>query len=191
MAYGELFSLYDVYSWGSLVITGVLVALVWTLTTIQSLSNFGHPQVVNICTNIYYTLKVILEQENPVPDFTFKGDFSHKRVLLGILMLLGIVFSNGYKSSNVYKMVTPRNLIRFEELWQLIEDNVKIYVASIIAHNRKDGVGFGLNVLLASQEANVSISVVSGHKVEYLGYNKFGNEFKLSAVVVMTVINTT
>lgn len=196
MAYTELLKVYDVFSWVFLAATMVTVAIIISkITTVWYLLATKRCKNADSSKNLYVTLKVMLEQGSPIPDEILKENCSHKRILLGIFMLMGIVFSNGYKNSNVYNMVSPRKLVRYEKLWQLVEDNVRIYAASLLAKRSRYTSDISLYHLLKDPPSsrffnNVSGRVMSRHRVNYVESGHSGM-FRFSAVTSMPQINIT
>lgn len=70
-------------------------------------------------------LKVLLEQGGPFPEN--KETVNKLKFLFCGTLLAGLVISNAFKSENVYNIVTPRKIISYRTLQELVEDNFKIF----------------------------------------------------------------
>jgi len=91
-------------------------------------------------------IKVLLEQGGSFPE-TKEFTRKFKYPLCGIF-LTALVISNAFKSENVYKIVTPRQLISYHTVDELVADEFKIFsrVTQFSYKNRPDNSKYYLNV---------------------------------------------
>lgn len=72
---------------------------------------------------------MLVEQNLP-----FKWALKNKRLsvrfLVAAFFLAAIIIPNAYKNGNVYKKITPRNIVPYEKIAQLVAENFTIYTRS-------------------------------------------------------------
>lgn len=120
MAFAELINVYDKYIWGLLVVLVCISAFIWNCLLpapsagewkIKILS--GAIGWIAAFGKLYALGKVLLEQ-GELSSGSASISNQKVRLFLAIILMMSIILSNGYKNANVYKMVTHRELLRYE-----------------------------------------------------------------------------
>ncbi len=70
-------------------------------------------------------LKVLVEQGDPFPNSLLQS--MKFRLLTSGILLAGIVLSNCYKSNNVYNMVKQRELVPYDVIEEILDENITIF----------------------------------------------------------------
>lgn len=114
LAFYQLVSVFDKYTWLFLTIFAMLVSIFKNATISGGMDD-----------ELFSVMKCFLEQGNPFL-LSSSSDRSYHWTVSAVL-LVGIVMSNAYKNDNVYKMIVPRQRLGYEHLWQLEHDNFTLY----------------------------------------------------------------
>ncbi len=124
-AFRELLKAYDSLSWALILISGLTLGFAF---------NFLWSPVVR-SRHLLSVIKVLLEQGDPF--LASMARISRLRWVISAYLLVGIVLSNAYKNTNVYNMILPRQVLLYEFLHQLSQDNISIYSRTISFNDRR------------------------------------------------------
>lgn len=162
IAFQELLTVYDKRIWIIALVFIVILGNIWKYLISHSSHKTTRTQHRSQIQLGYSLIKLLLEQGNPFPAGAYERD-RKIQIILGTFMLAGIVLSNGYKNSNVYNMVSPRKPIRYNSFYDLISDNVSVYVTS----RGIWGAWPGALDMRAWLGHNISVRVESPQQVSY------------------------
>lgn len=116
-AFKQLTNAFELNSWVGLFLTYVAGAILLPRLQIEiPTSQLG---------TFLEFFKVLVEQGDPFPQKLLK-QAKHKFVI-GCVLLTGIALSNAYKNVNVYNMALPRQPVKYQNIKQLLQDNIACY----------------------------------------------------------------
>lgn len=113
----RLFRVYDEFTWLFIFFCTAIVAIILYLCTYQK-------PTMSISQISLSLTRSLLEQGDPFPLSLMKNK-RHQLVIV-IFLFATIIITNSFKNTNVYKMITPRKVIPYENLQQLIDDRFTV-----------------------------------------------------------------
>lgn len=128
----NLFNVYDNFTWYLILCCVLIVSFTLHQSAYQEIT-------LDVCHTFLCIIRSLLEQGDPFP-LTFIKSKRHQ-LIIGTFLLVAIIISNAFKNTNVYNMITPRKVLPYENLQQLIKDKYQVFtrVGNIVFTQSKLG----------------------------------------------------